>query len=189
MTKEEAKAKLRKAESDLRMLNAVLKMHGQEVQEIKEEIAKLEAIINKPDRWQDGLVQPEKEKYFYLISSVDDGLIVGLNSESVLKPKGVRKPEHAFRTKEQAESIKEKILLMQEMYAFAHVKNEGWMPDWRNGEQTKYGIASKGDGIKVDWCAYDNAFVFGVVVKSIEIAGEILEMFGERIEKFYNKMY
>ena len=183
MTKEEAKAKLRKAESDLRMANVVSEMHEQGVQEIKDEIEKLQAIINKPDRWQDGLVQPEKEEYFYLKNRADKGLVVdwgdGFN----------RKPEHAFKTEEQAELIKEKMLLMQEMYAFAHVRNEGWMPDWADREQTKYGIVSGGDGIMVDWCAHPNSFVYGVVVKSIEIAGEMIEIFGERIEKFYNKMY
>lgn len=183
MTKEEAKAKLRKAESDLRMVNAVLRMNEQGVQEIKDEIAKLEAVINKPDRWQDGLVQPEKEKYFYFKHSLSKGLVVDYGSGYN------RKPEHAFRTEEQAELIKEKILLMQEMHAFAHVRNEGWMPDWENGEQPKYGIVSGGDGIKVDWCAYSNSFVFGVAVKSIEIAGEMIELFGERIEKFYKKQY
>ena len=68
MTKEEAKAKLRKAESDLRQANVVLEIHEQGIKEIEDKIAELQAIINKPDRWQDGLVQPDKEQSFYLIS-------------------------------------------------------------------------------------------------------------------------
>lgn len=183
MTKEEARAKLRKAESDLRMVNAVLKMNEQGVQEIKDEIVKLEAIINKPDRWQDSLVQPDKRQYFFLMDSTHKGLVIGLGSGSK------RKPEHAFKTEEQAELIKEKVLLMQEMYAFAHVKNEGWMPDWEDREQTKYGIFSGGDGIMVNWFAHANSLVFGVVVKSEAIAEEMLKEFGERIESVYNKMY
>lgn len=183
MTKEEAKAKLRKAESDLRMVNAGLEMYKQGVKDIQEKIAKLEAIINKPDRWQDGLVQPDKEQYFYLLSNIDKGLIVDLSS------KNNRKPEYAFKTKKQAELIKEKALLMQEMHAFAHVRNEGWMPDWGNEMQQKHGILQKGDKVKVDWFTRHNAFIFGVAVKSKAIAEEMIEVFGERIEKFYNKMY
>lgn len=41
MTKEEAKAKLRKAESDLRQANVVLEMHEQGVEDIQDEILKL----------------------------------------------------------------------------------------------------------------------------------------------------
>lgn len=180
MNKEEARAKLRIAENDLRQANVVLEMHEQGIKEIEDKIAELQAIINKPERWQDGLVQPEKEEYYYLISSKYEGLIIGLHSETD------KRPEHAFRTKEQAELIKEKMLLMQEMHAFAHVRNEGWMPDWGDIEQEKYGILQRDE---IDCLTYVNSFVFGVAVKSIEIAEEMLEIFGERIEKFYNKQY
>lgn len=36
---------------------------------------------------------------------------------------------------------------------------------------------------------YLNAFVFGVAVKSEEIAKEMLEEFGDRIKNIYNKQY
>lgn len=158
--------------------------HEALVKGCNEKIIELEAIINKPDRWQSSLVQPDKEQSFYLISCEYDGLSISWSSKS-----SKRKPEHAFRTREQAELIKEKVLLMQEMHAFAHVRNEGWLPDWQDEGQAKYGIFQKVDGIEVGWATYVNSFVFGVAVKSKAIAEEMLEIFGERIEKFYNKMY
>ena len=184
MNKEEAQAKLRKAESDLRQANIVLEMHEQGVAEIRDEIDRLQAIINKPDRWQDGLVQPDKEAYFYLSSNIDKGLIVGVGGASD------RKPEYAFKTEEQAELIKEKMLLMQEMHAFAHVRNEGWMPDWGDNEQVKYGLgtAYNHENYLVSYFSH-NLFIFGVAVKSEEIAKEMLEEFGKRIERIYNKQY
>lgn len=183
MTKEEAKNELRQAESNLRMAEIILEMHENGVRELREDIEKLEAIINKPNRWQDSLVQPDKEEYSYLIDNVYNGLAVGWNSGSK------RKPEHAFKRKEHAELIKEKMLLMQEMYAFAHVRNEGWLPDWENGKQLKYGITRERYRLEVGCYRGVNLVVFGIVVKSEEIAEEMLEIFGERIEKFYNKMY
>ena len=183
MNKEKTIEKLRRAESDLRQANVVLEMHEQGIKEIKDEIKRLQAIINKPDRWQDSLVQPDKGDYFYLTGGLSKGLFVGLSYVNK------RKPEHAFRTREQAELIKDKVLLMQEMHAFAHVRNEGWMPDWGNVGQVKHGIVQKGNDVEVDWFTHANPFVFGVVVKSRKIAEEMLEIFGERIEKFYNKMY
>ena len=183
MTKEVAKLKLHEAQNNLKMAEIILEMHENGVRELREDIEELEELINKPDRWQDKLVQPDKEEYFYLKNNSSKGLAVDWNCETK------RKPEHAFKTEEQAELIKEKILLMQEMHAFAHARNEGWVPDWRNGNQVKYGIVSRGARIEVDWFAHDNAFVFGVTVKSKAIAEEMLEIFGNRIEKFYNKIY
>ena len=185
MNKEEAKAKLRKAESDLRMANIFLEIYEQGVKDTQEKIAKLEAVINKPDRWQDGLVQPDKEACFY----ISDDKFFGLCT--VLEPfyGSKRKPEYAFKTIEQAELIKEKTLLIWEMYAFAHVRNGGWRPDWTHGEEVKHGIVQNGNDAEVDCFTHANSFVFGVAVKSIEIAEEMLEIFGERVEQFYNKMY
>lgn len=184
MTKEEAKAKLRKAESDLKRAEIILEMHENGVRELREDIEKLEAIINKPDRWQDALVQPDTERYFYLTNDRYKGLAVDWSCATD------RKPEHAFKTEEQAELIKEKMLLMQEMHAFAHVRNEGWLPDWGRLSEEKYGILYSGyDGLEVDCSGGCNYFIFGISVKSGEIAEEMLGIFGERIEKFYNKMY
>ena len=187
MTKEEAKLKLYEAQSNLKMAEIILEMHENGVRElrenIQEEIAKLEAVINKPDRWQDSLVQPGKERYFYILDSADEGSVVCGGSKSK------RKPEHAFRTREQAELIKEKARLMQEMHAFAHVRNGNWVPDWGNECQKKYGILSRGAVIKVDYLIGYNSLIFGIAVKSRKIAEEMLEEFGERIKKVYNKQY
>ena len=83
----------------------------------------------------------------------------------------------------------EKALLMADMMHFVYARNEGWMPDWRNVGQVKHGIVQNGNDAEVDWFTHANSFVFGVVVKSMTIAEEMLEIFGERIEKFYNKQY
>ena len=187
MTKEEAKAKLRRAESDLRMAEIILEMHENGVRELREDIEELEEIINKPNRWQDALVQPGENEndYFYISGHERNGLDVIISS---LKTN--RKPEHAFKTEEQAELIKEKILLMQEMHAFAHARNEGWVPDWNDGKVGKFGILYNAyDEFEVlgsFWCNY---FVFGISVKSMEIAVEMFEEFGERIKEIYNIQY
>lgn len=180
MTKEEAR-------KELEFYKNLASNHEEIVKGCNEKIIELQAIINKPDRWQDLLVQPERERYFFLKASTSMGLDVGIGTAFGWKP------EHAFRTREQAELIKEKALLMQEMYAFAHVRNKGWMPDWGTDwkdENQKWGLSYDAWGILQiyvnTWC---NDFVFGVAVKSKEIAEEMLEIFGERIEKFYNKQY
>ena len=148
MNKEEAIEKLRRAESDLRQAEIVMEMHENGVRELREDIGKLKAIINKKDDWKSVEV-PDEWHHLYL----------------------------------------EKITLMADMMRFAYIRNEGWMPDWGNGGQVKHGIVQKGNGVEVDWFTHANSFVFGVTVKYMAIAEEMLEIFGKRIEKFYNKQY
>ena len=84
----------------------------------------------------------------------------------------------------------EKALLMADMMHFAYARNEGWVPDWEDDEQEKYGLTSD-SYYKIYVCSYFgcNHFPFGIAVKSEEIAEEMLEEFGKRIEEIYNKQY
>lgn len=84
----------------------------------------------------------------------------------------------------------EKSVLMADMMHFAYVRNEGWLPDWADEDEYKYGIALEGDGgMGIYAQLIFNEFAFGIAVKSKEIAEEMLEEFGERIEEIYNKQY
>lgn len=81
MTKEEAKAKLRKAESDLRMAKVVLKMQEQGVQEIECKIERLQEIINKQPEvtFEEIIEQAQKEAYN---QAIDDAV---MNAEAKVK--------------------------------------------------------------------------------------------------------
>ena len=115
---------------------------------------------------------------------------IDFNGRTAWSRESKRKPEHAFKTEEQAELIKEKMLLMQEMYAFAHVKNEGWIPDWGDLSKEKFGVLySAYEGLEVECTMGCNYFIFGIAVKSREIAEEMLAEFGDRIKKIYNNQY
>ena len=184
MNKEEAREKLRRSESDLRVAEIVSEEHKKAIKEIKEDIEKLKAIINKKDNWRGKLEQPDTTGFYFIERDEDKGFVV---EEGFFSP---RKPEHAFKRWRQAELIMGKMLLMQEMYAFAHVKNEGWMPDWDDCETKKWGlITDTVEGIYLYSYFNFNPFIFGIAVKSEEIAQEMLEEFGERIEEIYNKQY
>lgn len=160
----------------------------EKIEQLEKELAELKAEFEKsqqPEKWQDKLVQSKSDGYYYITSNPNNGLLVNHSHGS-----SDRKPEHAFREKEHAELIKEKMLLMQEMYAFAHVKNEGREPDWNSGSQVKWGVLVGIGGVPlIESYSFYNYFVFGIVVKSEEIAKEMLEIFGERIKKYYSKQY
>lgn len=86
------------------------------------------------------------------------------------------------------ELYEEKALLMADMMHFAYARNEGWVPDLAD-EEAKWGLVREFGYVISDYTFYHNEFVFGVSVKSEEIAQEMLEEFGERIEEIYNKQY
>lgn len=149
MNKEDTKKRLRRAESELRQAEIVMEMHENGVRELKEDIKKLKAIINKKDSWRSVRVSDSWEELY-----------------------------------------EEKALLMADMMHFAYVRNEGWVPNWGDNEQDKYGlsIGNNREIYSISYCVY-NCFLFGIAVKSEKIAREMLEEFGKRIERIYNKQY
>lgn len=161
-----------------------MKNLNEQIQKLEKELQELKNEINKPEeKWQDKLVQPNKMD-FYKLESNSAGLF------PVLAPwRSHRKPEHAFRTFEQADLVKEKMLLMQEMLAFAHVRNDGWDFDWTDGHTIKFGLVLIDDSVFVDKALMENNFVFGIAVKSERIAEEMFDIFGDRIEKYYCEQY
>ena len=164
----------------------------EKIEQLEKQLAELKAEFEKnqkPERWQDKLMMSHEYDLCYTIQMRNAiYTVVKGELEDV-------KPEHAFKTEEQAELVKEKMLLMQEMLAFAHVKNEGENPDCDDDNELKYGILHNGfnefeiNYFKVGESYYYNVFVFGITVKSEEIAEEMFEIFGDRIEKYYNVQY
>jgi hypothetical protein len=72
-----------------------------------------------------------------------------------------------------ANKVCHKIYLLARMTQFALLRNGEWVADWDDCRQRKYGILAH------------NHFVFGIAVKSMEIAKEMLSIFEEDIIKYY----
>ena len=166
----------------LEQAKELVKVSLEELIAQRNELNKLIEQEEKGD-WKSRLVQPSEGFYYYIQSSATPGFEVsnGFGEYG-------RKPEHAFKTEEQAELTKEKILLMQEMLAFAHVRNEGWQPNW-GSEYSKYGIVVQNNKIFCANRVISNEFAFGIAVKSKEIAEEMKDIFGDRLMLYYNKQY
>ncbi len=88
------------------------------------------------------------------------------------------------------ELLEKKVSLMADMMYFAYVRNEGWVPNWGDDEQDKYGlsIGNNREIYSISYCVY-NCFLFGIAVKSEKIAREMLVEFGGRIKEIYNKQF
>ena len=168
-----------KASLDLDNVKLMIQICNDDMDRWIEESKRVQAIINKKDDWRDKLAQGE-----YIVVSSPKGLSVGDNWIS----RSREKAEHTFKEKEHAQLLADKMNLMQEVHAFAHVRNDGWLPDWAD-EEAKWGLAREFEHVISDYTFYHNEFVFGVSVKSEEIAQEMVEEFGERIQDIYNKQY
>jgi hypothetical protein len=133
--------------------------------------------------WEDKWIQPQNVVFY----RIEDDAYTCFNSKST-NSGSARKPRHAFQTENQANLMAEKCKLMVEMQNFAAVYNEGWTPMW-GLDSNNYGIRVMESKLFVTNSSSYNNFVFGVTVKSKEIAEKMLEEFGARIKKFYNEQY
>lgn len=94
---------------------------------------------------------------------------------------------HSFKSEEQAEQHAKRLNLYTEMQVFANFRNGDWVADWKDGTQSKYGVLLDRKNVYVcgtNGC--NNYFIFQIVVKSLKIAEEMFEEFGERIVECFN---
>lgn len=173
----ELKEKLRSLEADIAEKQAVC-------DSIREQLLDYEDLSYQ-EIWQDKLVQPNIEDYYMIHQNSGIPTVVKVNFDPANPSK--RKPEHAFKTPAQAELMNQKLQLLQEMYAFAHSYNEGWEPNFSG---LSHGLLIAGGKPTASSYSGDrNYFVFGIVVKTPEVAEAMLREFGNRLEEFYSKQY
>lgn len=141
-----------------------------------------ELLLPKP-HWTERLVQPMKGNYYYVASAGINCFCA--NSEDL----GRRKPQHAFAKQDHAQLMADSCTLYIEMKNFAHVMNEGWVADWNEETQGKYGILVRNGTPSLERLHTCNFFTFGISVKSPEIVEQMLAEFGERIKEVYCKQY
>lgn len=149
---------------------------------IKESNQAQEKVINtylsfeKSDNWRDEAVGS-----CYITLQEDDGLLKAAGNDDSTE----ELPLH-FKSNEEAGLLADKCNLMIEMWHFANVHNNGWKPNWNN-DSKKYGVEKVHKGVGIESQGGYNSFVFGIAVKSIEIANKMLEEFKDKIEEVYNK--
>ncbi len=128
-------------------------------------IKELEQKLNEEEDWKE-VIEDECEKinkYYYIASTPNNGLDIEPSSSNY---DNGRPSQLKFYKKEHAELIKEKMLLMQEMYAYAHVLNSKY------SHSPCYGLGYFG----INLCVYTD------IIK-------LKEEFKDRIEKYYFKQY
>lgn len=159
----------------------LLKEFNEKVEQLRDEfISKLE-----DDKKEFELTYPEHEETLYYISNANANIcdIYFFDNDNLSKTVF----EHGlyFKTKEEAEQhLKERKLLFK-LHQWAKLKNDGWVPDWSNGDEIKYYIfydyyrkelhfSFKNSTSTIDKLPY---------FKSEKISEECIDMFGDEIKE------
>lgn len=100
--------------------------------------------------------------------------------------KFVRNFVHRTESPEAFEIELQKFALYTQLQTFAKLRNGDWVADW-GSDMYKFGICLKEGKARLYERVSINALIYGISFKSEEIAQEALEIFGERIEKYYGK--
>ena len=137
--------------------------------EIENQIAELQELkeqIKAKPSWRDDF----KGKYYPQLDT---------NGEWSIDVFGAPSPNHY---KEKEHIPLEKIALLCDMTEWARVHNEGWVADWDDEDQKKWGITfDDGDKIGINYFWISNQFIFQIVLKSRELAKEFYEEFRDRL--------
>lgn len=149
---------------------------------MKKEVAKLKLREAQSNLKQAEIVIEMHENGIREIKEDIENLEAIINKKDAWRDRKINEDEYVLLTN--------KVMLMYQMHAFAHARNEGWVPDWESSSQPKWGLIYGGFvRLYLDNKYTSNNCIFGVAVKSREIAQEMLEEFGERISEVYNKQY
>lgn len=89
----------------------------------------------------------------------------------------------AFKTREQAEQHDKELILLFKLHKWAEEHNEGWTPNWKDGDEIKYFIIydNRYEELRVDNYSTIKEFFKLPYFKSEEIAEQFIDEFGDEI--------
>lgn len=162
----------------------LIKEYDEKAKALRDEfISKLE-----DDKKEFELTYPEHEETLYYISNASANICDIYFFDNDKFSKTVFEHGLYFKTKEEAEQhLKERKLLFK-LHQWAKFKNEGWEPDWEDEKQRKvfitYYKSSTGVFRLTDESTWvSNRFSKLPYFKSIEIAKECIDTFGDEIKE------
>lgn len=92
-----------------------------------------------------------------------------------------------FETKEEAEQHLKEQRLIFKIKKWAKIHNDGWVPDWSDINENKYYIyydhSMGSERLRIDLCWISEKFSKLPYFKTIEIARECVDLFGNEIIK------
>lgn len=105
---------------------------------------------------------------------------------NILAWKKVIRQGNAFKTVEGAEKESDRRALLHEFNQFKNERNDGWTPNWKDFNMSKYFVAADSDGYlkSVSMYGTDSFVQFGYF-HNYNDCMDAIEKFGDRIKKLY----
>ncbi len=148
--------------------------------ELELEIAELESKLTYKKKVLKRLKSVnENGRYFLCSDGTISELIPTINNE--IWEKSI-KQGNTFKTIEDAEKERDRRALLHEFNQFKNERNDGWTPNWKDFNMSKYFVAAGSDGYlkSVSMYGTDSFVQFGYF-KNREDCQRAIEIFGEEI--------
>ena len=158
----------------------------QEVKRLEEQIKDLkikmeEKAENKPYEVE---VPEDLEDYFYVDET---GIIYKLSVYVEAEQIKILNRGLAFKTVEEAQQYDKERILLFKLHKWAEMKNGDWEPEWSDINENKYYIyydhSMGSERLRIDLCWISEKFSKLPYFKTIEIARECVDLFGNEIIK------
>ena len=158
----------------------------QEVKRLEEQIKDLKVKLEeKAEKKPYEVEVPEDlEGYFYVDETgIIYRLSVYVESEQIkILNRGL-----AFKTVEEAQQYDKERILLFKLHKWAEMKNGDWEPEWSDINENKYYIyydhSMGSERLRIDLCWISEKFSKLPYFKTIEIARECVDLFGNEIIK------
>lgn len=121
----------------------------------------------------------------YVLTSTGEILELNLEIHQDTWEKAINQ-NNTFKTKKDAEDERDRRALLYEFNQFRDERNNGWSPDWKNFNTSKYFISIDSDGYLKCMSMYVTDIIspFGYF-RNYEGCMDAIYKFGDRIKKLY----
>ena len=159
-------------------------MNNDTEKELEHEIMELESILaNKKEKLERlKFIHANRRYYLNWDGSIHE-MTPTMNDTT--KESGI-KQGNVFKTVEDAEKERDRRALLYEFNQFKHERNDGWTPNWKDFNMSKYFAAADSDGYlkSVSMYGTDSFVQFGYF-HNYKDCMDAIEKFGDRIKKLY----
>lgn len=150
-------------------------------------IAERQYISNKIEEAQSELktLKTGSEKFYYVNIFGEIANIEPDNyNEDIIKQ--MQQQGNAFKTRDDAEKESDRRALLYEFNQFKNERNDGWTPNWKDFNMSKYFVAADSDGYlkSVSMYGTDSFVQFGYF-HNYKDCMDAIEKFGDRIKELY----
>lgn len=151
-------------------------------QQIKDLKVKLESKVEKEPYEVE--VPEDLEDYFYVDET---GIIYKLSVYVEAEQIKILNRGLAFKTVEEAQQYDKERILLFKLHKWAEMKNGDWEPEWSDINENKYYIyydhSMGSERLRIDLCWISEKFSKLPYFKTIEIARECVDLFGDEIKE------